>query len=220
MNKYKHKLAAVGLARWYYQVESNYGTLRGWIRHTLASGEYLFGRHSLWVGEPTTSVQRLVFVCLGNINRSAFGAEVAQSLGLNAVSIGLSTSTGAPATPQAQAQALRQGFELHCHRATNISDFAAEPEDLFLVMELRHACELVARGISADAIRLLGYWASPARLHLHDPHTLSDAYFSTCFTLIESAVRNLGARLSASVKMAAAPQLYNSEVASASLSQL
>jgi protein-tyrosine phosphatase len=47
-------------------------------------------------------VRRLVFVCLGNINRSAFGHVVAAGLGVRVVSIGLSTpTTGAPAFEKA-----------------------------------------------------------------------------------------------------------------------
>jgi protein-tyrosine phosphatase len=107
------------------------------------------------------------------------------------LSIGLSTTTGAPATDHAIAQAAAQGLDLSEHRATNLPDYAYEPGDVLLVMELRHAHALVAKGIPAHAISPLGLWATPRRLHLHDPHTLSAAYFATCFTLIESAVRAL-----------------------------
>jgi protein-tyrosine phosphatase len=71
-------------------------------------------------------------------------------------------------------------------------------------MEIRHAKQLLARGISERAIALLGHWASPHRIHLHDPHTLSDAYFRSCFSLIHSAVINLSADLSS----AASPSVH------------
>ena len=60
-----------------------------------------------------------------------------------------------------------------------------------MVMEVRHAHRLVAQGIPSNAIAMLGYWASPRRIHLHDPHMLPEPYFATCFTIIESAVRRL-----------------------------
>ena len=183
------------MGRWSCAVDINYGTFRGCVRHMLAAGEYVLGRHQAWTCAPTAPVRRLVFVCLGNINRSAFGAEVARSLGLPTVSIGLSTTTGAPATPMACVQARCQGFDLAAHLATDHQDYTIQPGDLLLAMEVRHAKQLVARGVPSDSIRLLGAWASPMRLHLHDPHTLSSAYFATCFTLIESAVRNLSAEL-------------------------
>jgi hypothetical protein len=36
-----------------------------------------------------------------------------------------------------------------------------QPGDLLLAMEVRHAHELVRRGIPADAIALLGHWSRP-----------------------------------------------------------
>ena len=175
-------------------VTTNFGTFKGWVRHQLANISYVFGRYEEQTRLPSR-VDRLVFVCLGNINRSAFGAEVARGIGLHAVSIGLSTTTGAPATPLAIAQAQCQGFCLTEHRATNLSDYVYQEGDLLIAMEARHVERLAAHGMPRSAIILLGAWARPWRLHLHDPHTLSPAYFATCFTLIESAVRELGRSL-------------------------
>jgi protein-tyrosine phosphatase len=175
-------------ARW---VRTNHGTWRGWVRHLLAWLALCSGRLHPFVGQDVVAPQRLVFVCLGNINRSAFACAVAQRLGEPAVSIGLSTMSGAPATPQARNQARAQGYDLDGHRATNLPDYHHRAGDLLLVMELRHAHALVAHGIAPQAIALLGWWGAPLRIHLHDPHTLSDDYFNTCFTLIESAVRRL-----------------------------
>jgi protein-tyrosine phosphatase len=181
--------------RWRRTMAVNYGTGRGWVRHVLAVLGDLAGRYEMWAPALPKQRRRMVFVCLGNINRSAFGAEVARNLGMEAVSIGLSTTTGAPATPMAQVQALRQQTDLSMHRATDLRDYRPEPGDLLLVMEVRHARQLQARGIAPESIALLGHWSRPRRLHLHDPHTLSSDYFATCFTLIESAVRNLAAGL-------------------------
>lgn len=187
-------------ARWSSAITINFGTFRGWVRQQLAQVSYLLGRYEAQTRLPL-KVDRLVFVCLGNINRSAFGAEVARRIGLKAVSIGLSTTTGAPATPMAIAQAACQGFSLGEHRATNLTDYAYQDGDLLIAMEARHVERLVAKGIPRDAIILLGAWSRPQRLHLHDPHTLSAEYFSTCFTLIESAVRKLGGELPSSVRL-------------------
>jgi protein-tyrosine phosphatase len=62
-------------------------------------------------------------------------------------------------------------------------------------MELRHANRLVDRGIAPEQIALLGHWAQPRRYHIHDPHTLSPAYFRTCFGAIAPAVERLAAEL-------------------------
>lgn len=172
-------------------INANHGTARGWVRALLSQTEYVLGRLEPFVAPAHADVQRLVFVCLGNINRSAFAEQVARSLGARTCSIGLSTTTGAPAFDKAQEFAPRFGLDLSQHRATNMSDYARQPGDLLLAMETRHARQLVAAGVPPACIALLGHWSSPHRIHLHDPHTLSDAYFKTCFTLIQSAVRGL-----------------------------
>lgn len=178
-------------ARWVAGLSTNYGTFRGWVRQCLAQWAYLLGRYKGLTELPSIAGGRLVFVCLGNINRSAFAAEVARRQGLDAISIGLSTTTGACATPMAIVQAARQGYVLDLHRATHMDDYSGEATDVFIAMEARHVDWLMARGIPRRSIVLLGAWSTPQRLHLHDPHTLSASYFSTCFTLIESAVINL-----------------------------
>jgi protein-tyrosine phosphatase len=172
-------------------VDTNHGTVRGLIRAMFAQCEFVLGRLDSYISPAANRVDRLVFVCLGNINRSAFAEQVARALGANTCSIGLSTTTGGPAFHKAVETAPQFGLDLSQHRATDIKDYRFRPTDLLLAMEIRHARQLVAAGIPVQSIALLGHWASPHRIHLHDPHTLSDAYFRTCFTLIHSAVHGL-----------------------------
>lgn len=179
-------------------VDTNYGTFRGWVRVLLGQLEFAVGRLDRHLHPELAQTQRLVFVCLGNINRSAFAEWVAKKQGVSVISIGLSTTTGGPAFHSAVKTASQFGVDLSSHMATDISDYEYHPGDLLLVMEIRHAKKLTARGIPDAAIAILGNWASPHRIHLHDPHTLSDAYFRTCFTLINSAVVNLMAELRSS----------------------
>jgi len=172
-------------------VAGSFGTHRGLVRMLLGEAEYLAGRVNPFLQPDLTATRRLVFVCLGNINRSAFAEGVAASCGLAAASIGLSSSTGNPAFHMAIATARHFGIDLGAHRATDFTDYEYRPGDLLLAMEIRHAHRLVSQGIPQQAIALLGHWATPHRIHLHDPHTLSSAYFRTCFSLIHSAVREL-----------------------------
>ena len=172
-------------------VETNHGTFHGWLRSALSQTEFLLGGLDRFVKPAPHSVHRLVFVCLGNMNRSAFAAAVALRREVSAVSIGLATSTGSSATSAAVRCADGFDVDLGNHEATDISDYDFEPGDLLLVMEMRHARRLINRGIPPESIALLGHWSSPHRIHLHDPHTLSDRYFRTCFTLIHSAVNKL-----------------------------
>jgi len=172
-------------------ISGNFGTHRGLIRLLLGEAEYLTGRLNGFLEPNLYATQRLVFVCLGNINRSPFGENVATSLGLYSTSIGLSTSTGAPAFATAVTTAQRFDIDLTAHKATNFVDYEYREGDLLLAMEVRHAHQLVALGIQPTAIALLGHWSTPHRIHIHDPHTLSDLYFRTCFSIINTAVREI-----------------------------
>lgn len=176
-------------------IETNHGTHRGWVRHLLGQIEGVFGVGGQFRTLQPEKVERLVFVCLGNINRSAFAHAVAAREPVECISIGLSTSTGAPATANAKMVAQEFGISLDEHTATDFSDYERRAGDLLLVMELRHARRLVSRGIPAGQIALLGHWARPIRYHIHDPETLSIDYFRTCFATILPAVIRLLAEL-------------------------
>lgn len=178
-------------------VNTNYGTHRGYIRHLLGQLEGVIGPQDRFRKVDPSAVSRLVFVCLGNINRSAFAHAVGEVYNAHCASIGLATSTGARATELARSIAPNHRISLDAHRATDITAFEFQPGDLLLVMELRHAERLAKRGIPERQIALLGHWARPVRYHIHDPQTLSVDYFRSCFTVIESAVRQLVAELQA-----------------------
>lgn len=183
------------LARPLELINTNYGTHRGYVRHLLGQMEGALGPRDRFRRIDPAKVQRLVFVCLGNINRSAFAHAVAAAREARCASIGLSTSTGARATEIARTIAPEHGISLDEHRATDISAYERQEGDLLLVMELRHAHRLVAKGVPEEQIALLGHWARPVRYHIHDPQTLSVDYFRSCFTVIESATRRLVAEL-------------------------
>lgn len=174
-------------------IHRHFGTWRGLARTLLGYAELGSGR--LWrfrLRDPH-AVKRLVFVCMGNICRSAHAHQVAETFNLNVASLGLSTSTGSRSPKQAIEAASRCGMDLARHRATGWKDFTVESGDLFLVMEVRQAHEVRRRlGERSDVqICLLGMWCEPPMPHLHDPFTLGDAYFDTCFRRVSLAIRKL-----------------------------
>jgi protein-tyrosine phosphatase len=176
-----------------------FGTYRGLVRTALGYLELVSGRLGPFRLRQPDSVRRVVFVCLGNICRSAYAHQVAQRAGMNVASLGLSTTTGVGSPEQAVAAAGRLGVDMARHRACDWADFQVQAGDLFLVMEVRQAHELRRRlGNRSDVqVCLLGMWCKPAMPHLHDPFTLSDAYFDTCFRRVEQAVTRLAAALPA-----------------------
>jgi protein-tyrosine phosphatase len=182
-------------SRWRRLVEANHGSLAGWRRHVGARTAYLAGALDRFTRVEPSRVRRLVFVCLGNINRSPFAEGVARRAGLHTASVGLKTATGAPASELAIRLAGGYGVDLSDHAATDFTDHEPEPGDLVLVPETRHIARLIERGTPPEAIALLGAWASPMRIHLEDPNRLSEAWHRSCFALIHSAVVRLGDEL-------------------------
>ncbi len=180
-------------------INTRFGTWRGLVRLVLAHTEQWSGRlHAFRLRRPE-DVERVVYVCLGNICRSAYGEQVAREIGLPCASLGLSTSTGSASPAEAVEAARRLGCDMAQHRALDWKDFQVRPGDLFLVMEVRQAHELRRRLGNRDDVQvcLLGAFCSPPAPHLHDPFTLSPAYFDTCFARVRQATVRLGQVLAA-----------------------
>jgi protein-tyrosine phosphatase len=180
-------------------IREQFGTTRGAVRLGLSYLQVATGLAEVRKADPA-QVNRLVFVCLGNICRSSFGEAVARRLGANSVSFGLSTGANQPAHPPAAAVAASLGYDLSPHRTTGIDDYLPLPGDLLLAMEVRQLYRLAADARLQELPRdLLGRWVKMP--HLHDPYKLDDAYMLTCLKRIERAVGNLvmaypGAQLS------------------------
>ena len=177
---------------------SNYGTWRGAMRLALAHAEVLTGLSGAVKPDPA-KVRRLVFVCHGNICRSAYADVLARRAGMNVASFGLSTSSDKPAWPAVSEVAAARGVDMAAHRTTRIEDYVPLPGDYLLGMETRHLRKLAAHPLTAVLPRgLLGAYADPSYPHLHDPYQLGPAYMEVCLTRIERAVAGLVRRYPAS----------------------
>ena len=172
-------------------ITRRFGTTRGMVRLLLSHAEVALRQASIIDPDPA-SVRRLVFVCHGNICRSAFAEGLARNLGMNAVSFGLSTSSGLGAHPPVLEAAKVFGVDLSGHRTTSADGYAPEPADVLLAMETRHLRRLASLPeLSRLPRTLLGLYARPRAPHLHDPYALDDAYLETCLMRIRSATMGL-----------------------------
>jgi protein-tyrosine phosphatase len=182
-------------------ITSRFGTFRGLVRLALSYPQTMFGLSGQRPAD-SARVRRLVFVCQGNICRSAFADIVAQRAGMNSASFGLSTSSGRAAHGPAIVAAQALGHDLSAHRALDLKDYVPQDGDLLLAMEVRQLHRLAADPRLAGLPRmLLGRWTRPMMPHLHDPYSLDDRYMARCLARIEQAVARLvsafpGARLS------------------------
>ena len=197
-------------------IRSRFGTLRGLVRLALSYPQYGLGLSAVHAVDPAR-VRRLVFLCQGNICRSAFADIVARRAGLNVASYGLSTDDGRPAHGPAIEAARALGYDLSLHQARDISGYEPMDGDLILAMEVRQLHRLAGDPRLARVPRtLLGLWTQPAMPHLHDPYGLDDRYMAQCLRRIEGAVKKLisafpgAAFSSSSVSDRAVPDQYPS----------
>ncbi len=192
-----------------------YGGRRAYVAHLRARAMYAIGSYRAVRCIAWRSVERLVFVCRGNICRSAYAGARARALGARAVSFGIEAADGAGADKTAACNALRRGIDLGDHRATRLQTDLICPGDLIVVFEPRYLLSVRPdRQSGVAGLTLLGLWADPLRPHIQDPYGRSDRYFQECFAAIDLHTHELVNRLAAH----AAPAAGGSAAAGASAS--
>ncbi len=172
-------------------IDGRFGSRRGLIRHIRYGLLHKLGRYQPYIDIDWRSIDRLVFVCKGNICRSAFAEVVAKKEGFSAVSCGIDTIAGAPANERAVSIAEELGFNLAGHTTTPIQRLAFSEADLLIAMEPLQAVFLEKYLHMKRACTLLGLWTAPVRPYIHDPYGADRAYFKSCFHFIESAVHEI-----------------------------
>jgi protein-tyrosine phosphatase len=177
------------LARPSALIKDRYAGKRALIAHLKSLAILKFG--GLWRYQRTdwSGVERLVFICKGNICRSPYAHARAAAAGFPSVSCGLSAQPGLPANPKAILMGAERNISLVDHRTTAFSAYIPNCGDLLICMEPWQAAvvdaALTGRNIQ---VTLLGLWAKPRRPILPDPYSLGDGYWRTCLSIMDDAV--------------------------------
>lgn len=171
-----------------------YGSRRGFMQARWFKLLHIFGGFRRYQKIDWQSVDRLVFVCKGNICRSAFAEAVARSIGIDAISCGVDTRSGFDANDDAIRTAELKGLSLSEHRTTRIQSLVLTDTDLLIAMEPWHVDFL--REHVGDNCTLLGLWGCPVSPYIEDPYGLSDEYFKNCFDYIENSVHEIASKVS------------------------
>jgi protein-tyrosine phosphatase len=173
-------------------IARRYGRKAGLLRHFWALTQYHLGLLRRFRRVDWRRAGRLVFVCQGNICRSAYAEAVARRAGLDTASFGLAAADGSPAHPDMVRLAGAAGLDLAGHRARGPSVLTLSPADVLLGLEVRHARALAELARSSGAqLSLLGLWGGRPRPHIEDPYGLSEVYLRTCMGLIDDAVQHI-----------------------------
>lgn len=184
-------------------VHNRFGGKSGLVRYGSYQAQHWLGQFRELKRIDWDRITRLVFVCKGNICRSAFAEGVARRAGLNTVSYGVDTRGGDPAEPRAVAMAREHGIDLERHITQRTDDYTARPGDLIVAMEPDHLRLLNAASAPNNGAQqtLLGLWQAMPSPYIHDPYAASDEYFRRCFAGIIEAVEGVRTRLSPSAAM-------------------
>jgi protein-tyrosine-phosphatase len=159
---------------------NEYGGKKAFVRywfHALIN-IFLF-RYTLFSTLPN-NISRVVFVCKGNICRSALAERVFKSVSqLPCGSIGLDTVTGKQANELFQIIAQSTGFTLSGHRTTSLNDFNPQPNDLYVCMEPEQAYAVKAK-LNTNRVVLLGLIQNRLGAYIHDPYSTNNIYAKKC----------------------------------------
>ncbi len=174
-------------------IRDRYGSSRSMLKLLSTGLDYHLGRLKIIEEINWSKVQRLVFICQGNVCRSPFAEAVARQHDVPAVSFGLKTNPGTPVNPIASRIALEMGVDMTDHSSQRFEPIQLRDGDLILGMEPAHLQTLERRTNAANVQwTLLGLLLPGSKApFLADPYGMSDAYHRRCFRLIESAVRYL-----------------------------
>lgn len=147
-------------------------------------------------------MNRLIFVCMGNICRSPLAEAVARAQlvqhGLDSVFTVVSRGTHAyhldlPADPRAQALAEQHGLALAAHRSRLLQPDDFQRGDLLLVMDRQNLRDVRAKAPphAVGRIRLLMDFVSSPGADIPDPYYGEAADFERALGLIEQGVLGL-----------------------------
>lgn len=172
-----------------------FGSRRGVVLTYWHSLKQVFGAYNNYRKIDWNNIDRLVFVCKGNICRSAYAELIAKSLGIEAISFGISTGNDYPANSEALKIARKRGMDLSRHKTTSVQSVILRNTDLLVAMEPWQADSLTAIFNNKHNVTLLGLWFSPLRPHVHDPYGLAASYFDNCFDYIEKSVNEIAKKI-------------------------
>ncbi|MCW8091292.1 arsenate-mycothiol transferase ArsC [Alteromonas sp. ASW11-130] len=171
-------------------IANEFGSKLGLLRYVLFGFKTGFGNYRRAIRINHANVNRLVFICSGNICRSPFGEVVSQQMNFPAISYGLHCRGDDPAFEKTIRVADKLGYDLTHHRSQNIKDYKPHDGDLLIVMEPAHLLEL--ESILPDCKKvLIGMLSDQKTVYLHDPYNTNEYFFEKCLKAIEVATQRL-----------------------------
>jgi predicted ATP-grasp superfamily ATP-dependent carboligase/protein-tyrosine-phosphatase len=152
-------------------------------------------------GEVSAAISRaesMLFLCYGNINRSALADVMvrayAEDSGISVISAGFHSEEGRPADPVMVEVAAEFNLEMSSIRSTCVTQQQLHDSDIIFVMEKGHYDKLIAIDSSiAHKIYLLGAHNAGAdhSVEIQDPYGRAREVYLACYNQIVEAVDHL-----------------------------
>lgn len=150
------------------------------------------------VASAVSQARSMLFLCYGNINRSALADVMirayAEDSGISVASAGFHETTGRPADPVMVEVAAKYGLQMRSLRSVRVTPQLLNDSDIVFVMEKKHYDRLLAIDENlASRTFLLG--ASQARsgcpAEIADPYGRAREYYMACYEQIAEAVDSI-----------------------------
>lgn len=179
--------------------------LKSYVRRALALSEesaFSSRQRRAWrrgvVPAALSQASSILFLCYGNINRSALADTMvrayAEDAGISVTSAGFHQQDGRPADPMMVDVAAQFGIDMRAMRSTCVTTQLLHDSDVVFVMEKSHYDRLCEMDASvADKVFLLGAHDTSAAwpAEIADPYGHSRADYMVCYERIAEAVDNL-----------------------------
>jgi len=170
-------------------ISEEYGRKKGWLLCGYYSLIDYFGVFKKYRNIDWNRVNRLIFVCAGNICRSPYADMRCKLSGIDATSFGLNADDGSSADYDAARISSKLGVDLSLHKSKTQKNIQLRTGDLLIGMEPCHAKRLDTISAQYDTqVTLVGLWCKKERPYIQDPFGLSDEYFSNCFGYIDNGI--------------------------------
>lgn len=157
-------------------IMNTFGSKRGLLRYVRDTVHFRFGFFRLYT-RLEKPPERLVFVCRGNICRSALAERVFKSHSdIPVISLGLNTHTGKGANQRLLKTAYEtKNIDLSSHKTTSAEDYVPSSGDVFVCMEAGHIKEVESLGYSGPFL-LLGSFGRKKTIRINDPYSANDNF--------------------------------------------
>ena len=176
-------------------IENKFGSKRGLFQLCVTEVSRHLGFYKQYSQIDFQKINRLVFICHGNICRSPLGEAAAKSLGAVAESYGLDTRGGDNADPRAIAFGIENKLILDTHITRHIKEYKPKSGDLLIGMEPKHINALKELYGNDVQITLAGLWLPKPVAYLHDPYSTNTLFFNRCELLVKQAAGALASKV-------------------------